>query len=393
MRPMLHPLFSATLIALGACAVDLPSPDDSADDSGADSADPTDSGMETGGTGLLDTSAPDTDLDDMDRDGILDDDDNCPAIANDLQEDADLDDIGDACDDDRDGDLIPDFDAARGLSGPDRWPTDPNWPGTVSRDTVYAHDNADSGDGLWGLDVTNDTLTRIATITLKDGPTGVEANSGNSSILDIGIDQYGVLYGNTRDTLYICQPELAECQAIAELPFSQDFFVGLTLLPPGTVGADAKMIAMAGTDWYEVSWLSDPITTASLGNYAGTAGNVTYSASTLASGDCFSIQGVGTYAAVHRNGNKDATDIVKVNPATGSVTEFIGQVPSVGNQDYTRAFGLAGWADGRIYVFDADGAIFSFDPSDTDPQFTQLAITNADREWYGAAVRTVLPTP
>jgi len=392
MRPSVHPALFTSLLALGACAVDLPSPDDSADDSADDSG--TTGGADSGTeTGLLDTGFVDTDLVDADGDLVEDDDDNCPAIANAGQEDLDLDDVGDACDDDRDGDLIPDFDTARGLSGPDRWPDDPQWPGIVSRDTVYAHDNDNDGDGLWGLDVTNDTLTRIATITLADGPTGVTANAGTASILDIGIDQYGVLYGVTRDRLYICQPELAACQAIAELDTDDPFFVGLTLLPPGTVGADATMIAMSDTDWYEISWLSDPITISSRGNYAATVGGITYNDATSASGDCFSIQGVGTYAAVHRNGNKSATDIVKVNASTGAVLELIGQVPSVGGQDYTRAFGLAGWSDGRIYVFDADGAIFSFDPSDTDPQFEQLDIPNAGREWYGAAVRTVLPTP
>ncbi|PKN24848.1 MAG: hypothetical protein CVU65_10525 [Deltaproteobacteria bacterium HGW-Deltaproteobacteria-22] len=44
---------------------------------------------------------------DTDLDGILDTADNCPAIANPNQEDADGDKIGDPCDQDRDGDGIP----------------------------------------------------------------------------------------------------------------------------------------------------------------------------------------------------------------------------------------------------------------------------------------------
>ena len=45
--------------------------------------------------------------DDMDGDGINNDQDNCPAVANPQQENADQDSLGDVCDDDKDGDSIP----------------------------------------------------------------------------------------------------------------------------------------------------------------------------------------------------------------------------------------------------------------------------------------------
>ena len=47
------------------------------------------------------------DLDD-DNDGVDDVTDNCPGIANTLQEDADRDGLGDICDLDDDGDGVPD---------------------------------------------------------------------------------------------------------------------------------------------------------------------------------------------------------------------------------------------------------------------------------------------
>jgi hypothetical protein len=45
---------------------------------------------------------------DSDGDGVLDDDDNCPAVANPDQADADGDNVGDSCDPDRDGDGVAD---------------------------------------------------------------------------------------------------------------------------------------------------------------------------------------------------------------------------------------------------------------------------------------------
>ena len=44
---------------------------------------------------------------DDDNDSILDEEDNCPLQSNDGQEDLDLDELGDICDPDLDGDLAP----------------------------------------------------------------------------------------------------------------------------------------------------------------------------------------------------------------------------------------------------------------------------------------------
>ena len=43
---------------------------------------------------------------DIDKDGVIDDTDNCPSTANTDQADLDTDGIGDVCDDDKDGDTI-----------------------------------------------------------------------------------------------------------------------------------------------------------------------------------------------------------------------------------------------------------------------------------------------
>lgn len=374
---------SSLMLWLSACTVAPPAGPGGDTDGGRDD---TDRGADT------QTETSDTflggDTTDEDGDNVVDAQDNCPEVANPGQEDGDLDQMGDACDDDRDGDLVPDFDAARGLTGPDRWPDDPQWPGLGDRETIYAH----TSNRLYRFNVVSETITEVGSFSMvkPDGQGGW--SPATSIVTDMAVDEHNVVYAITYSELFICNPvgvgspPTVTCRRLGELPTvsGQRSFNGLTLLPPGAAGPEPTLIAMRDRYWFAVDGAVDPPTGTLLGTY-GPVSN--YNASTYASGDAFSIQGTGTFASVHPNGTSLIADIVEVDPATGTIQRQVARMPSGHSQPY----GLAGWADGRIYVFDGGGAIFKFDPSATNPELVELDIPGAARTWYGAAVRTVIP--
>jgi hypothetical protein len=95
---------------------------------------------------------------DADGDGIGDNADNCPTTANADQADLDADGIGDACDDDRDGDDVPNSD--------DAFPDDPTESSDADGDGIG--DNADPDDDDDGVDDVDDVCPGTR---LPDDPT------------------------------------------------------------------------------------------------------------------------------------------------------------------------------------------------------------------------------
>ena len=102
---------------------------------------------------------------------------------------------------------------------------------------------------------------------------------------------------------------------------------------------------------------------------------------TGSTGDAFSIEGVGTYAAVNAPNVFDGNVIVEVDPSDGAVLLELATLTG-----YTTVYGVAGWA-GSIFAFNSGGEILRIDP---DTGMYEL-INDTPYAWWGAGVRTILP--
>ena len=115
---------------------------------------------------------------DEDGDGVCDDEDNCPTVANDGQADSDSDTFGDACDpcpldasNDNDGDgACGDVDNCPGLVNPDQADTDADGLGDACDACANDASNDADGDAVCGdVDVCPDTALPDEVPTLRLG--------------------------------------------------------------------------------------------------------------------------------------------------------------------------------------------------------------------------------
>jgi hypothetical protein len=312
------------------------------EDNCVDDANPDQSDNDSDGAG--DVCDPDDD-----DDGVPDDGDVCPLVPDPQQDDQDGDGEGDLCDDDLDGDFIPNDD--------DVFPDDPDKPGKAQAAKMYAH----SATTLSTIDVVTYDVVTVGDFVW---PMGLA-----DSMTDIAIDRHGQLFGISFTQMYVCDPMTAECWNLGTIPGEYN---GLTFLPAGTLlpDKDALIAITVDGNWYHLTIQDAMVMVKAIGKYGGT-----YSSA----GDAFSIENVGTFAAVYKAG-VPTTVIVTVDPLTGTVLSDLAVLP------LSTVWGLAGW-QGAILAFDYTGDVAKVDP--VTKEITLLG--NKGSEWWGAGVSTVLP--
>jgi hypothetical protein len=251
---------------------------------------------------------------------------------------------------DGDGDGVPDE--------ADPFPDNPMYPGVAMDNAVYMH----TATELWTMQVKTYELVLVS--EFKWPP-----EVWSDQMTDIAFDAYGVLYGVSFDYVYTCHPMTAQCTRLGELP---EMFNALTLVPKGLVDPKKEVIVAISNagGWYRMDINGGQVTVSQLGEYG-----YDYSSS----GDAYSIDGVGTFAAVDKGYGDDI--IVEVDPSDGHVLQEICPLPG-----FSNVYGLAGWTD-RAFAFDESGAILIIDTGD---RAIVKQIKDQGQAWWGAGVCTVL---
>jgi hypothetical protein len=185
---------------------------------------------------------------------------------------------------------------------------------------------------------------------------------------DLAIDYDGRMYGISFDGIYRVNAQTAQCVNLATL---SEQFNGLTVVPKGTVQASAETIVAISNagGWYRVDVQGTKAKLTQLGSYGSG-----YSSA----GDAYSIEGIGTFAAV--NSGFGGTMLVKVDPVNGKVLQEMGTIPG------DAVYGLAGLGN-KAYAFDASGEVFVGDVTNA-AAFTSILPASKGAAWWGAGVTT-----
>lgn len=294
---------------------------------------------------------------DSDGDGLFDREDNCPDLPNPEQLDLDNDRIGDPCDDDRDGDTIP--------NAADPFPDELAWPGVATPETIYAH----TAVGLFRFDVRSLSVQRI-------GAFGGDA--AGAFITDLAIDRHGVIYVTDTYNLLACRPDTAECRTVGVLG---RFANGLTFVPPGVLDPSRDvLVGMGGVEWYRADFTNGVAAVTLLGTFDDLG--------SFSAGDAFSLEGVGTFAVVSLL-PRGLDTLVRLDPLTGLILEELYTFIDDDGIVARAVWGLAGWTDGFIYAFASSGEILQYDPA----LGTIRVVFQGGSSWWGAGVRTVPASP
>jgi hypothetical protein len=217
---------------------------------------------------------------------------------------------------------------------------------------VFAH----SASTLYRLD----PITKMVTVV---GPF-----SGCDAVIDIAIDEDGVMFGTTFGGLYRIDRSTAACTFIA----SGGYPNSLSFVPKGTVDPNEEAL---------VGYVGDTYTridkaTGSMSNIGSLGGGY------VSSVDVVSVIGGGTYLTVNGNGCGDC--IVQVDPTTGALVSLIGPL------NRASVFGLAFWG-GSAYGFNDFGALFQIELSTGAATDIPMPDAPPGLSFWGAGSTTAAP--
>lgn len=172
------------------------------------------------------------------------------------------------------------------------------------------------------------------------------------SMVDIAIDNNGVLYGISNKKLWIIDPTSAYCIFIADLDAELTSPDGLTVLPDGRlIAADNQLVEIDP----QTAQIVDVI--------------VPQSAEYDTSGDVIALPDGMLYWTV-RTGGDDK--LLRVDPDSGDVTDL-------GSIGVKGAFGLA-YAQDTLFAFTTDGDVLVINPENGDVE-DDWAVPG---KWWGA---------
>jgi hypothetical protein len=217
---------------------------------------------------------------------------------------------------------------------------------------------------------TPDSLYKVDPVT--KAVTLVGAFQGCDTVIDLALDKNSNMYVTTFSGFFAVDRTNAKCTHIADGTYPNS----LSFVPKGTLDPlEEALVGFVGSSYVRI----DP-TTGAITMVNATALSQGY----MSSGDVVSVIGGGTYLTVIGGPQNCSDCIIEVDPKTGALTKFIGEL------GYSSVFGLAFWG-GAAYGFDQGGDLFEIDL--TTAATTPIGIPNAPVPliWYGAGSTTAAP--
>ncbi len=203
---------------------------------------------------------------------------------------------------------------------------DSGMPDPVELDTIYVN----SSDTLFTFVPQTGALSRVGTFVLDDGSA--------SSVTDIAIDRFGLLYAISAGTLYVCDPNTVVCSPLGRSSANSAGFAEF-----GSISSDHDvLILVEGSDVVQVHLLGDEVVSETIGSLRE------YSSS----GDVMPLSGsLMLLASPDPAGDGDV--LVAFDAATADLVGPIAKLPQL-------TYGLAGYG-GQVWAFTDFGQIFYLD--------------------------------